>query len=510
MSTYGGRFLRPAVQHAAHGITVIMETHNRKALAFRRLNAKLNDERGGALVLFTKVPKAGLVKTRFVARSGAPSSEEATFLYLHLLEDSLAAVSALKEELPITLIVSFTPAEGEQTIKSLVERYVAEATYLVQQGRDVTRKVRNAFDFAFNLGYRNVCLIPGDHPDLSGALLAESFRILTSMGEGLRPAAVVGPTSDGGAYLIGFNKEGFHGIDFSLENTYKVCADIITKARAKNVSYYILESRNDIDDWDDARLFLRSAEYRHTKTYSFLSTLKMPASKDAYEVSIVVPTLNEEKTISRSLKSVKASYGADFETIVVDGGSSDSTAERAMSLADKLAFTRIASRKSQENTGAIAARGRVLLFLHADMLLPPNLLQDLVKAIDDPEVLGGSCTVVFEGEGFKLRFLDALRKVGGRLLRIHGISSAFFVRRKAFLEVGGFREGVMEEAVDLQRRLRGRGKFVTIDQVVVSSSRRFQGRNSLFVAIIWVLTVAMTAIGLHFTSVERKLWKAVR
>jgi len=175
-----------------------------------------------------------------------------------------------------------------------------------------------------------------------------------------------------------------------------------------------------------------------------------------------------------------------------------------------LAFTRIASRKSQENTGAIAARGRVLLFLHADMLLPPNLLQDLVKAIDDPEVLGGSCTVVFEGEGFKLRFLDALRKVGGRLLRIHGISSAFFVRRKAFLEVGGFREGVMEEAVDLQRRLRGRGKFVTIDQVVVSSSRRFQGRNSLFVAIIWVLTVAMTAIGLHFTSVERKLWKAVR
>jgi len=125
MSTYGGRFLRPAVQHAAHGITVIMETHNRKALAFRRLNAKLNDERGGALVLFTKVPKAGLVKTRFVARSGAPSSEEATFLYLHLLEDTLAAVSALKEELPITLIVSFTPAEGEQTIKSLVERYVA-------------------------------------------------------------------------------------------------------------------------------------------------------------------------------------------------------------------------------------------------------------------------------------------------------------------------------------------------------------------------------------------------
>jgi cellulose synthase/poly-beta-1,6-N-acetylglucosamine synthase-like glycosyltransferase len=211
----------------------------------------------------------------------------------------------------------------------------------------------------------------------------------------------------------------------------------------------------------------------------------------------------------RSLTSLKIQNQRKFETILVDGGSQDSTIEKAWDVVNKIVFVAEASRKGQENVGAGGARGEVLLFLHADMVLSPDAIDRIAKAMVDPAVAGGSCRIAFDARGFRYSFLSAFRTCGSRLLRLHGISSAFFVRRSLLLAAGGFREDVMEEAIDLVRRLPG-SRFVTLDITVLSSARRFERRDLFFVAALWSLTVLLTLVGVRRTGLERKLWKSIR
>ena len=199
-------------------------------------------------------------------------------------------------------------------------------------------------------------------------------------------------------------------------------------------------------------------------------------------------------------------YGA-FEIIVVDGGSRDESVNTAWGRVDKIVFVEKPSRKSQENAGALGAEGDILLFLHADMTVPPTLISSVVRSLESSSVLGGSCRVVFGGRGARVEFLSSLRLCGSRLLRVHGISSGFYVRRPVFETAGGFRLTVMEEAVDLRRRVSSLGSFVTLDEICTTSDRRFGGGRFFPVLALWVGTVLLTMAGLHFTSIEKKLWR---
>jgi glycosyltransferase A (GT-A) superfamily protein (DUF2064 family) len=464
--------------------------------------------RGLALILFTKVPTPGSVKTRFINQVGGLSEEQAASLYLCLLQDTLVAAANLAKKRAFSLIVSFAPREDKGLIQEIVMPYFGTADYIPQVASSVTENVRNAFHYALNRGYRAASLIPGDHPDLDGDLLAQSFEYLTDWADDAVPRAVLGPTCDGGAYLLGFNTNGFSRIRFSLENTFLVCASIINGARDQGIRYSILDNRSDIDDWEDIKRFLGKPGYEHTKTYSFLQKLPLHASSsEMRSLSIIIPTLNEEQNIGDALASLESQTDQDFETILVDGNSSDSTIHRALGRVDKIVLVNHPSRKRQENIGAMGARGSTLLFLHADMKLPNTLVADIAASLKDPLVIGGSSPVTFDGRGFKYRCLDALRDCGSRLLHIHGISSAFYVRSSMFFAAGGFREGVMEEAVDLVRRLTGNGKFITLNRVCVSSARRFKKHSFGFVTALWIMTVFLTVVGFHVTWLENKFWR---
>jgi len=462
-----------------------------------------------AIILFTKAPKPGFVKTRFISQAGPLSKEECSSLYVCLLKDTLAAVVDLQRRRNVSLIVAFTPKDEEDAIKRIVRQYVGDAHYIPQKGINVTQKVRNALECVFNQGYEAVSLIPGDHPDLDGSLLSQSFDCLRISDGDPLPRVTLGPTCDGGAYLLGFNKNAFSQVQFNLEDTFKVCADILRNARAKGIPYTILENRTDLDDWGDVRHFLRSAKYQHTNTHSFLRHLKIPVNNDNIcKVSVIIPTLNEERVIGDALACLEAQTEKDFEIILVDAVSSDSTIERSWARVNKIVFVNKPSRKKQENIGAIGSRGAVLLFLHADLKLSLTVMDEITTFLKDPSIKGGNCHVTFDGNGFKYRFLDAFRACGSRLLRVHGISSAFFVRRSDFLEVGGFREDAMEEAVDLVQRLSDHGRFITLKQTVILSARRFERGNFLLVTALWITTVLLTLLGFHETSIEEKLWRA--
>lgn len=462
-----------------------------------------------AIILFTKVPRPGLVKTRLIAAAGSPSPSEVSSLYVALLEDTLSAVKDLRTRKEVSLFVSFTPADGEDELRRIVGEYADDAEFLPQIGTTVTERVRNAFESVFKEGCEAVSLIPGDHADLDGGLLGRAYEAL-SQG---RPSVVLGPTPDGGAFLLGFDRDSFERVRFELENTHLVCADIFRKAKAAGVRCSILESRNDIDDWEDAGRLLRRGDLSRTKTWVALRQFSIPADSWARrtKVSVIIPVLNEERVIAGVLDSLGKQTSREFEVIVVDGGSQDMTVESAWGKADEIVLVERPSRRGQENVAASEARGDALLFLHADMVVPPTLVSSVIESLSNPRVTGGSCRVIFRGTGPGTSFLSAVRLCGGRLLRIHGISSGFYVRRSAFERAGGFRDAVMEEAVDLQRRISSLGEFVTLSEVCTTSARRFNRRGRFFpTLVIWVTTVLLTALGLHFTSIEKKFWNSVR
>ena len=470
--------------------------------------AYTNDRRMNGLILFTKVPRPGFVKTRLIAREGSPTPEEVASLYQALLEDTLAVLKDLKVAGRTALFVSFEPKEEEDKIRSIVSGYIEDADYLPQITGTVTDKVNQAFQGVLASGCEAVCLIPGDHADLDADLLAHAFDRLSDPA----PSIVIGPTSDGGAYLLGFNRASFGAIRFDLENTHLVCADIFLKARTAGIKCTFLENRDDIDDLDDARYFRKRTDLRNRRTWTILQDMALPPTEGNPDtkVSVIVPTLNEGHTIGGLLNSLQRQEKNGFEVIVADGVSKDETVSKAWGRADKIVFVPKPSRSGQENLAASDARGDSLLFLHADMTVPSTLLGSVIASMRDQTVAGGSCHVLFRGGGTRIGFLNAVRLTGDRL-GIHGISSGFYVRRQVFDALGGFRTNVMEEAVDFQRRAARLGKFVTLKETCTTSARRFRREGSFLPTfVIWVTTIVLTEFGLHLTFIEKRLWRNVR
>src|SRR5881275_3287524 len=119
-------------------------------------------------------------------------------------------------------------------------------------------------------------------------------------------------------------------------------------------------------------------------------------------VSVIVPVLNEEKTIEATLQALVAL--APYEIIVVDGGSRDRTREICGRFAVKVLSSE-RGRAQQMNFGARRAGGDVLLFLHADTRLPDSAVRDVTAALSDPSCVGGRFDVELEGRHWLLKVI---------------------------------------------------------------------------------------------------------
>jgi rSAM/selenodomain-associated transferase 2 len=186
--------------------------------------------------------------------------------------------------------------------------------------------------------------------------------------------------------------------------------------------------------------------------------------------SIIVPALNEERVIGRTLR--RARRLGPHELIVVDGGSDD----RTRSIAQRYATVvrSLPGRGRQLNAGAALATGDLLLFLHADVRLPFDALVAIERALADPDVVGGCFRVRFSRDPhdvFLAAVYDLLRLRGRGI--VYG-DATIFVRRSAFEAVGGFRPYPIMEDVNLVSRLRSLGRFVELPEVVVPSNRRWR------------------------------------
>jgi rSAM/selenodomain-associated transferase 2 len=188
-------------------------------------------------------------------------------------------------------------------------------------------------------------------------------------------------------------------------------------------------------------------------------------------ISVIIPVLNEELVIARSLQSVLRLL--PDEVIVVDGGSADRTREIAASLGVPVIASQ-PGRALQMNAGAKVARGDVLLFLHADTRLPLSAFSDIRAAFSDLVVLGGRFDVELDGGGWALAAIGAMISVRSRWSRVATGDQAIFIRRAVFERLGGYPEIPLMEDVALSRALKRAGKVACLKSRVVTSSRRWQ------------------------------------
>ena len=183
-------------------------------------------------------------------------------------------------------------------------------------------------------------------------------------------------------------------------------------------------------------------------------------------ISIVIPALNEERSIAATLQALHSLQG-EKEILVVDGASDDRTAALA-SAAGARVLHAPRGRGSQLHAGALAARGDILWFVHADATPAPGALQAIHAALSHPQTIGGHFTVQFPGvPGLSWLY---------RAFRLSYGDSAFFLRRTAYEASGGFRPLPLFEDLDLLPRLKPLGRFTRIPHTVTASPRRFQGR----------------------------------
>lgn len=201
-------------------------------------------------------------------------------------------------------------------------------------------------------------------------------------------------------------------------------------------------------------------------------------------LSVVLPVRDEERCLEVTLASLRAGLAAGDEVIVADGGSTDRTVEIARRGGAVVVEAR-KGRGRQMNAGAVHATGEVLLFLHADTVLPFGFRQEVEALLAAPEVTWGRFDVEFDEGGPLLRLIAWLISTRSRLFRSATGDQAIFVRRSQFEAVGGYHEALLFEDVDLARRLRPRGRMGVPTGRAVTSSRRWRNRG------VWSTTLRM-------------------
>ena len=212
-------------------------------------------------------------------------------------------------------------------------------------------------------------------------------------------------------------------------------------------------------------------------------------------VSIIIPTFNEVRSIQSTLEALTRVRGK-IEVIVVDGGSNDLTLEiAARNGAHVIASQR--GRGIQMHRGACVAHGEALLFLHADTIVPPEAADRIVETFaSDVTAVGGNFDIRFDGHRPAARFLTWLYPQLGRLGLCYG-DSGIFVRASTYKEVGGFKPFPIFEDLDLVYRLRRLGHMVHLPVAVITSSRRFEGRNFTLAFVRWSILQALYWLGVH-------------
>jgi rSAM/selenodomain-associated transferase 2 len=220
-------------------------------------------------------------------------------------------------------------------------------------------------------------------------------------------------------------------------------------------------------------------------------------------LSIVVPALNEAACIRACLERLQPLRAHGAEIVVADGGSVDATRELAEPLADRVVESP-RGRALQMNAGARASRGDVLLFLHADTLLPEGALAAILAGLEHGGAAWGRFDVTITGNNPMLKVVAYFMNLRSRLTGIATGDQAIFARRAAFERCGGFPAIPLMEDVAICKALKRVGPPLCLRERVATSGRRWEERGTLrTIVLMWRLRLAY-ALGADPRNLARR------
>lgn len=207
-------------------------------------------------------------------------------------------------------------------------------------------------------------------------------------------------------------------------------------------------------------------------------------------LSIIIPVLDEAAHIVVALQALAPLRARGAEVIVIDGSSADDTAALAMQFADQI-LASARGRATQMNAGTAAARGDVLLFLHADTRLPADADRLILEGLAQSRRAWGRFDVTIEGKHPLFPIIAWFMNARSRLTGIATGDQAMFVRREAFAAAGGFPGVALMEDIAFARNLKRVSPPLSLRARVTTSGRRWEARGVLrTVFLMWRLRLA--------------------
>jgi rSAM/selenodomain-associated transferase 2 len=207
------------------------------------------------------------------------------------------------------------------------------------------------------------------------------------------------------------------------------------------------------------------------------------------DISIIIPTLNEDSVLGETLYCLQSLQHKDVEIIVVDGGSVDAT----LSIAKQFKVRTIqveAGRAKQLNKGAELAKAEVLVFLHADTLLPESALSELLKW-DKGAFFWGRFKVRLDSHRPIFRLIETMMNIRSSVTSIVTGDHAMFVSKPLFKEVGGFPCIELMEDIAISKKLKKQVRLINSRNVVITSSRRWREHGVIrTIFLMWRLRLA--------------------
>lgn len=400
------------------------------------------------LIVFGRYPRVGMTKTRLIPALGPVG---AAALQKRLTEKTIAIAREVTTRIGARLVFCHDGGNEKQLRQWLGGRPIR---YVAQAAGDLGRRMHLALKSAFDGGARRVVLVGTDIPGLTTGILKQAFNALQ------KKDIVVGPSTDGGYCLVGMKRleNIFAGITWSQGD---VLEKTLALARDKGMTSHLLEPLNDLDTPDDL-------------------VREKGANLPSPYLSVVIPAIDEARQLART---IGAATSPDAEIIVSDGGSRDHTVQIASSLGARIVSGE-PGRALQQNRGAAAARGEVLLFLHADTHLPCNYVDHVFETLMDRRTLLGAFRFATDIHTPAMRSVAFFTNLRAGWLNLPYGDQGLFMRKLDFDAAGGFPEVPIAEDLLLVRRMARKGRITLAPAAAVTSGRRWQRLGTMRTTII--------------------------
>ena len=390
------------------------------------------------VIVFTRYPEPGKTKTRLIPALGPVGAAD---LHRNLTEHTVDVVKSFAHGHSTGLEICYDGGSRNRFRQWLGH----DLSAIPQQKGDLGRRMKTAFQNAFEKGAQQVVLIGTDIPGISEACLENAFLSLS------RNDVVLGPSTDGGYFLVGLTRlrDVFSHIEWStplvLEQTRNCC-------RKNNLTCHLLEPLTDVDTAEDLSAW--PDDFRPSSIF----------------LSVVIPALNEAGHIAAAVESAR---NREAEIIVVDGGSTDATVNRVME-AGAMVVSSEKGRALQQNTGARTAKGKMLLFLHADTILPESYMKDVFEILLDRHAILGAFRFATNARSPMMQLFEMGVNLRSTLFQLPYGDQGLFMKKKTFFDLGGFPETSIAEDLILVRRAAKKGVIHISPSAIETSGRRWQ------------------------------------